>query len=124
MTIRLTPTLSALAVAIVALAACSDPYDDPTEGSIVGTVTSAARGPLVGVTVTASPGGAVGVTQETTGAYLIAPLTAGVYTVAVTGLPEGCEDPGTSDPAAVQANQSTTVTFVVTCTPLAEEQAD
>ena len=98
MTIRITsPAIAALALAALTLAACPSPDI---------------------LVATCSP------PPNTSGAFNVPALTAGVYTVALSGLPEGCDDPGTSEPAAVQANQSTTVTFVVTCTPLAEEQAD
>jgi len=84
-------------------------------GTISGSVTSPQRGALSGVTVSATPGTASGSTDGA-GGYSLTSVATGPKTVALSSLPAGCTNPGSQNTTVTNGGTST-VNFVVTCTP-------
>ena len=86
-------------------------------GSISGTVTSPQRGPLGHVTVSLTPANRFTGTSNT-GTYGFDNVTAGAYTVTLSGLPGYCF-PAPSKPATVTSGANTIVDFSVDCPRIA-----
>ena len=91
--------------------------DLPIPGSIVGTVSSPEQGPLGHVTVSLAPVNRFTGTSNT-GGYRFDNLSAGGYTVSLSGLPGYCF-PVADQTATVVSGATTTVNFTVRCPRIA-----
>lgn len=123
---RVKQLVFALGVAWIASCGGEGAYSPspPEPSTVMGSVTSPERGPLGGVTVTATaltsaPRSRVtAVTDAQTGRYEVQLTEFVTYRFALSGLPDGCVDPGAEDFYSGSHMFTGVLYFQVTCTPL------
>lgn len=86
-------------------------------GGLEGTVFARERGPIGRATVTLTPGGRSATTEPGTGAYAIHGLAPSRYTLSLSGLPDGCRNPGARF-SVITEEETRRIDFGVPCSGL------
>ena len=113
--------LAGVAGLVLGLGACSLVPTGPKNNSgatFSGTVSSSVGGGISGATVTVTPTGGsalAGVQTTSSGAYTVDSVPAGDGSVAVSGLPSGCQAPAAVPYTGAKNGGSRTLNIVVPC---------